>query len=115
MKEVIQYLNTHYQEEITLTDLSERFYVSQYYLCREFKKYTGTTIVNYLNKNRIMDAQKLFLETDDNVTQVCHQTGFSNLTHFNRVFKDIAGMTPSQYRRKVKAIHEEATNINKAP
>lgn len=107
IKSIIEYINANYQNEITLSQLSERFYISQYHLCREFKKYTNTTIINYINRNRIMNAQRLFLETNANVSEVCAKTGFSNLTHFNRVFKEITKMTPSAYRQKSGQLHRE--------
>lgn len=46
-----------------------------------------------------MNAQRMFLETDKNITEISRETGFSNLTHFNRVFKSVTGMTPSGYRK----------------
>lgn len=75
------------------------FHISTYYLCREFKKNTNRTFVDYIKHTRIMNAERLFKETDKNVTEVAMLTGFSNLTHFNRVFKEIAGVNPSQYKK----------------
>ncbi len=103
MGEVINYIHTHYQEDITLDSLAQRFYVSPYYLCREFKKYTNSTIIQYLNVTRIMNAQRKFMETDGNITEISKATGFSNITHFNRVFKSVTGMTPSGYRKLLSA------------
>ncbi len=97
--EVINYIHTHYHEDMSLESLAQRFYVSPYYLCREFKKYTNSTIIQYLNVTRIMNAQRKFMETDGNITAISKATGFSNITHFNRVFKAVTGMTPSQYRK----------------
>lgn len=102
---VIQYIHNHYAEDISLKDLSERFYVSEYYLCREFKKSTKRTIVEYIRQTRIMNAKRLFMETDRNVTEVARETGFSNLTHFNRVFREIADVTPSEYRKRCQELH----------
>ena len=102
---VIQYIHNHYAEDITLKDLSERFYVSEYYLCREFKKSTKRTIVEYIKQTRIMNAKRLFMETDRNVTEVARETGFSNLTHFNRVFREVADVTPSEYRKRCQELH----------
>ena len=98
--EVIRYIHSHYQEEISLEMLAQMFYVSPYYLCREFKKSTNSTIVRYINVTRIMNAQRKFMETSKNITDISRETGFSNLTHFNRVFKSVTGMGPSQYRRQ---------------
>ena len=102
---VIQYIHNHYTEDISLKDLSERFYVSEYYLCREFKKSTKRTIVEYIRQTRIMNAKRLFMETDRNVTEVARETGFSNLTHFNRVFREVADITPSEYRKRCQELH----------
>ena len=100
--EVIRYIHSHYQEEISLEMLAQMFYVSPYYLCREFKKSTNSTIVRYINVTRIMNAQRKFMETSKNITDISKETGFSNLTHFNRVFKSVTGMSPSQYRKQFR-------------
>ena len=110
MGEVINYIHTHYQEDITLDSLAQRFYVSPYYLCREFKKYTNSTIIQYLNVTRIMNAQRKFMETDRNITEISKATGFSNITHFNRVFKSVTGMTPSGYRKLLSAAGSPASS-----
>lgn len=99
MSQVISYIHQHYHEELSIEGLAKMFYISPYYLCREFKKYTNRTIVQYVNVTRVMNAQRMFMETDQNVTQVSRNAGFSNITHFNRIFKEITGMTPSGYRK----------------
>lgn len=96
---IINYIHQHYQEDITLQSLSSRFYISPSYLCREFKKHTNSTIVQYTNVTRVMNAQRKLMETDKNITQISQETGFSNLTHFNRIFKSVTGLTPSGYRK----------------
>ena len=100
--EVIRYIHMHYQEELNLDMLAKQFYISSYYLCREFKKVTNTTIIRYINVTRIMNAQRKFMETNSNVTDISREVGFSNLTHFNRVFKSGTGTTPSQYRKQFR-------------
>lgn len=99
---IIRYINSAYASEITLKDLAARFYVNEYYLCHEFKKYTNRSIGTYISNTRIINAQRLFMETKLNVTQVAQHTGFTNLSNFNRVFKKITGMTPSEYRKKIR-------------
>lgn len=96
---VINYIHNHYAEDISLQLLAELFYISPYYLCREFKRCTNRTIVQYINVTRIMNAQRKFMETDKNVTQISKETGFSNVTHFNRVFKTVTGMTPLGFKK----------------
>lgn len=99
---MISYIHAHYNEDISLEKLSQMFYVSPYYLCREFKRHTNRTIIQYINITRVMNAQRKFMETNMNVTAVSKEIGFSNLTHFNRVFKSFTGMTPSAYRQEFK-------------
>lgn len=103
MEKVIQYIHENFEHEITLKELSDHFYISEYYLCREFKKHTNRTIIQYIQNIRIMHAQRLFIETGLNVTNVASQTGFNSLTHFNRVFREVTGMTPSAFRRQAIA------------
>ncbi len=100
--QIMGYIHTHYNEQITLEQLAEKFYVSTFYLCREFRAYTNSTIVQYINVTRIMNAQRMLMETSKNITQIGRETGFSNLTHFNRVFKQVTGMTPSGFRKSHK-------------
>lgn len=97
--EVISYIHQHYQEDISLETLSSLFYISPYHLCREFKRFTNSTIIQYINTTRILNAQRLFLETDKNITEISRETGFSNITHFGRVFKSVTGMTPTANRK----------------
>lgn len=100
--QVIDYIHNNYYEDISLELLSRRFYVSPYYLCREFKRCTNRTIIQYINVTRIMNAQRKIMETDKSITEIGNITGFSNITHFNRVFKQYTGLTPSQYRKLSK-------------
>ena len=91
MAKVISYIEKNYQHELRLQDIAAEFYVSEYYLCHEFKKYT--------NALRILHAKRLITESDLNFTKIAEQTGFSSLTHFNRTFKSVVGTSPSAYRK----------------
>ena len=105
INEVISYIHENYASEITVPLLADRFGLSESYLCRQFRKYANRTIIEYLQGTRVMNAKRLFMETDMNVTQVAAQTGFSNLTHFNRVFRAVSGESPSEYRKKCREPH----------
>lgn len=100
--DVIHYIHTNFAKEITLEQLSHEFYISPYYLCREFKKHTNSTIIQYLNVTRIMNAQRRLMETEAKITEISKEMGFSNITHFNRVFKSVTGMSPSGFRKQLK-------------
>ncbi|MRN56022.1 helix-turn-helix transcriptional regulator [Paenibacillus monticola] len=98
--EIIDYLQTHYNDKLTLAQLSESFYISSTYLCRLFKQTTGFTIIEYLNYIRIQKAQQQLRESNAKVTQIAEDTGFDSIAHFGRVFKQIAKRSPLQYRKQ---------------
>ena len=102
ISKVIEYIESNYTSDIKLKDLATEFYTSEYYLCREFKKYTNKTIVQYINAIRIMHSQVLIMETNKSLTEIASLTGFSSLTHFNRTFSGIIGMSPSAFRKNFK-------------
>ncbi|MBO8416778.1 MAG: helix-turn-helix transcriptional regulator, partial [Proteobacteria bacterium] len=101
IRKIVRYLNDHYADEINLDDLAAHFFISKYHLCREFKKYTQNTIVEYLNFVRIIHAQRLFMESSDNISEIAQAVGFSSLTHFERVFSKITGQRPNERRREI--------------
>lgn len=108
---VIDYIHNNYFEEITLESLAKHFYVSHYYLCREFKRVTNRTIIQYISFTRISNAQRKIMETDLSITEITNLTGFSNITNFNRVFKKYSGISPSQYRKAYRLIAKK-TNLH---
>lgn len=99
MTQVIRYLHEHHSDPLTLDEIAAQFHISRYYLCHEFKKLTQSTIVQYLNNVRIGQAQRLLNETDLTITQISKQVGFANVTHFNRVFRQVTAMSPSASRK----------------
>lgn len=98
----IGYLHKNYANKITLDELSTRFFVSKYYLCHEFKRYTNCTIIQYINNLRVSHAQKLLEETDKSITEISMLVGFPNVTHFNRVFRLVTGKSPTQSRKLLR-------------
>lgn len=100
IRDIVRYIHEHYTENITLEFLSETFYISKYHLCREFKHYTHTTLVTYVNRLRIAHAIRLLLETDLSVSAIARIIGFSTGTHFSRIFKLLHQQSPSHWRRE---------------
>jgi AraC-like DNA-binding protein len=88
----------------TLAGLADRAGVSVAYLCRVFKAYTGRTVTAYLVERRIEAAiWKLRAESDEKIISIALSCGFNDLAYFNRTFKRITRLTPSQYRRRLQS------------
>ncbi|MGY4690704.1 AraC family transcriptional regulator [Salibacterium sp. K-3] len=98
IKEVIEYLHQHYDEDITLEKTAKQFYISPSYLSRSFKRVTGVPFREYLLEKRIKEAQHLLRVKEEKIITVADTVGFSNISHFQTMFKKVVGMTPLQYR-----------------
>lgn len=98
IREIITYVNEHYMEKITLDDMAAQTGFSREYFCRFFKQHMGITFLRYLNEVRISHARRLLTTTDLPVSEVMSKSGFANQTIFNRLFKELYGMTPRQSR-----------------
>jgi len=99
IEEIADFISSHYSENISIEDLSEKFYMSKYHLCRTFKKYTGFTINEYININRIMQAKKLLTDSNISISKIAEQTGYQSLTNFGKVFKQYMGKRPTDFRK----------------
>jgi len=99
ISEIITYINKNYVENLTLDFLSNRFFISTFYLSRIFKKITGLNLNQYVNTIRIKEAQKLLLSTNLSITIISEKVGYDSSTHFGRVFKSITGISPLKYKK----------------
>lgn len=97
--DVIYYLQTCYNQKITIEKLAEEFHTNRTTLLNDFKKYTGQSISNYLIQLRLMMASTLLRDTELSVDEICERTGFSDISYFSKVFKKKVCYTPSEYRR----------------
>lgn len=97
--EIVQYINEHYMEPISLNSISENFYISRSYLSKIFKEATTFTLVEYLNNVRIKEAKKLLNKSNLKVTEICEKVGFGSITHFGRIFKEVTGHAPLYYKK----------------
>lgn len=99
VNEVAEYIREHYTENLTLEDLSGRFYVSKCYLSRIFKEITSFTVNEYITVQRIKKGRELLEQSDFNITRISELAGFDSITYFEKVFKKHMGQTPRQYRQ----------------
>ncbi len=101
--DILNYLNEHLTEEITVDELAERFFVSKYHMMRQFKAETGYSIHKYVTEKRLIMAKRLLLK-DNPVIKVSEQCGFSEYSVFLRAFRKRFGMTPGDYVKEKRGI-----------
>lgn len=105
LRRVIEYVDQHYMEDLPLDRIATEAGFSKYYFLRLFKRLTGETFHQYLCQKRVLMAESYMRLTDLPVLQIAMRTGFNSIATFNRIYKDIRGMTPSQYRSLYKNGH----------
>ncbi len=94
IKNILQYIDGHYAEEMSLKAFSNTFNVSTAYLGRLFKKTTGDMFSNYLNRIRIEKSKELLAQTTLKSNQISTMIGFTNVTYFSNIFKKFVGVYP---------------------
>lgn len=103
INKIIRYVEKNYMNEISLTDIGELVNMPASSVCRYFKSKTAVRFWDYLNNYRIDKVINMMMKNDDYISMICFKCGFNNLSNFNRAFKKRLGMTPREYRDKLKA------------
>jgi len=107
IKEIQHYISQHYADPITLDFLAEHMHLSKFYISHEFKRYTGTSVMEYVKNMRINVAKTLLTGTDLPVYEIALQIGFNYSNYFYRVFQEMENTTPIQYRKQWKHLEGE--------
>lgn len=95
---VLDYVNKHYCEDISLQTISSVFAINASYVCQLFKKELHVTFTEYLTKLRVSSAIGLIGTTDLTIGEISEKVGYANYFYFTKTFKKITGKTPTQYR-----------------
>jgi AraC-like DNA-binding protein/ligand-binding sensor protein len=96
-----QFIQEHQTDDLSLSDVAKAVNTSTFYFCKLFKKETGLNFTAYLSRIRIEKAKNLLLNPNLRISEVAFDVGFQSLTHFNRIFRNITGESPTQYRAKL--------------
>ncbi|MCI1655333.1 MAG: helix-turn-helix domain-containing protein [Lachnospiraceae bacterium] len=107
MRQMMQYILNHINEEISLSGLAEEMYVSTSTLSRIFRKKTGVYFADYVMQLRVKSSLGLLNYSDQNLTQIAMNCGFSNSSAYNRAFRKVMHMTPSEYREQNRITAEK--------
>jgi AraC-like DNA-binding protein/ligand-binding sensor protein len=96
-----RFIQEHQTEDLTLGQVARSANASTFYFCKLFKKATGLHFTKYLARVRIEKAKNLLLNPNLRISEIAYAVGFQSLTHFNRVFKKLAGQSPTEYRKQL--------------
>jgi len=96
---VKEYINNNFRNKISLSGISQEFYISKYYLAREFKKYYGMTIGDYINRKRITFAKESLRFTNKSIQEISILCGIPDTNYFTKVFNKLEGCSPSVYKK----------------
>lgn len=98
--QVIDYVEKNFTSDITLEDCAKLVGSSYHYLSKEFKRETGMRFVEYLNRQRVSRAKSLLIRNTEPMRRIAELSGFRNYNYFFKVFREIEGMSPSEFMAK---------------
>ena len=98
VSKTLAYINCNITSDLNLDIISRELYINKFYLCRQFKKSTNMTILEYIKKRRLSIAKKKLLYTGMSISNIADSAGFSSFSYFSNIFKKAEGVTPSEYR-----------------
>ena len=111
--QINSYINSNYDQPISMKELSEKLFLSNGYLSRFFKKNYGMSFANYLTNVRVFHAADELLYTDIPVTRVAYDCGFTSAALFNKVFKKEYGVTPTEFRKQAASREKKEVDMEK--
>ena len=102
IQKIKDYIDSHYQEEVRMETLSSMVNMTPNALSRFFKQRTNRSISNYINEVRIGQATLLLVDSTMTVVEISYKCGFNSISNFNRIFKSVKGVTPTEFRESYK-------------
>ncbi len=107
VRQALAFVREHFTEPITLSQVAREARLSKFHFCRLFQRRVGMSFREYLCGLRLERAQVLLADRDLTVTEVAYAIGFNDLSHFDKVFNRIVGMSPTEYRRSIWTLPEQ--------
>ncbi|GGE21852.1 MULTISPECIES: AraC family transcriptional regulator [Sphingobacterium] len=101
IERVFKYVFDNYPKEILLSDVSDMSSMSKHAFCRYFKSRTQKTFIQFVNEVRISEACKMIAENSIQITNIAYECGFNSLSNFNKIFKSVKGITPTEYKSQI--------------
>lgn len=101
LKRIHLFLNQNFKRQIALSEIADYAGLTPSALCRYFKRHTGKSVFTYLLEIRVVYACNLLTNSGLNISQIAYESGFNNLSHFNKQFREITGQSPNEYRKNI--------------
>lgn len=101
-EKIMNWLEAHYAEEVSLDTLADHLHISKYYVSRIFKQETGATLMDYILARRIKQACLLLTTSNKSIEHISIEVGMNNFPYFCQAFKKLVGLTPLTYRKKLQ-------------
>lgn len=108
-EKIMNWLETHYAEEISLDSVAEQLHISKYYVSRVFKQETGSSLMDYVLARRIRQACLLLHISNKGIEQISIEVGMNNFPYFCQAFKKLIGTTPMKYRKNADTSRYQLT------
>ena len=97
---LVDRITRNYAQSLSAAEMAAELGISESRFSRFFRRATGNTFTDFVNRIRVNRAGQLLMDTDRQVTHICYEVGFNNVANFNRRFLEIKGVTPSEFRRE---------------
>jgi AraC-like DNA-binding protein len=104
LRNIFNFVRENFTRQISLEEIAEESSMTPPSFARYFKKNTGKTFTQFVNEYRLVHASKLLAEKPTSITDICYESGFNNFSHFNKLFKEYSGKSPSEYRKEFKQL-----------
>lgn len=103
----LEYINSHYEEDIKIKELADWCHISETHFRRMFSAYTSMSPLEYINQIRIKNACEYLKKTDDSIGVIAAKCGFTTNSTFNRNFRHLLGVTPMEWRKRPENYEQE--------
>lgn len=98
VRKALEYIEAHYTEKLSLAEVAQETYVSQWHLSKLLNKHTNKNFFEIINGIRIREASKMLSDPSLRISEISERVGFVDVAHFSRVFKKIQGVSANKYR-----------------
>jgi len=104
INDIFNHVQENFNQPISIEEIASHVNMTSPAFCRYFKKVTQKTFTQFVNEYRLVHATKLLSEQQESIQTICFECGFNNFSHFNKLFKNYTGKTPTEYRKEINFV-----------